>query len=168
MEKLGSLYPAFVDTMIDRASIFLEEAALLFEGREGWEDRKGGYLCIANAETGFPGAVVLIGSIPTEKAEKYLSFSMEKARRLASNPQHVSSWESRDPEQNRWGGAIRIDELIFSFSGLPELGDEALMLALGLSNYLSDPNIPRLIEDIAHRSKNPYWKPFLGFMSRHS
>jgi hypothetical protein len=71
---------------------------------------------------------------------------------------HVSSWESRDPGHDRWGGAIRIEDLIFSFSGLPELADEALMLGVGLMyGRRENASFEDLLAEIATHSVNPYW-----------
>lgn len=97
----------------------------LDESRRG---KKGGWICIMD-----PGGEIVvheqIGEIGPEKPEKYQQVSKEKATRLRAHPEHRTSWQSRNPEQGQWGGAIRtIDGWIFSFSGLPELWDEALML----------------------------------------
>lgn len=86
----------------------------------------GGYLCIAREEDGLPLAVILFGDMPREKCEGRLEFSQEKAKRLASHPDHKTSWESRDPANNKWGGAIRGKKYIISVSGLPEELDEVV------------------------------------------
>jgi hypothetical protein len=51
-------------------------------------------------------------------------------------------------------GAVRFGELILSFSGLPELGDEAAMLKTA---KLASAEFGVVAERIAKRSKNPYW-----------
>ena len=46
------------------------------------------------------------------------------------HPQHLSSYESRDPDKDMWGGAVSLGarEPIFSVSAYPEYSDEALSL----------------------------------------
>jgi hypothetical protein len=94
----------------------------------GDPNRKGGYFCFSRTN----GRILLvtqIGEIESdEKARKYLSYCQEKVTRLACHPDHFSSFQSRCEELNGFGGAIRTTNHILSFSGLPELWDEACML----------------------------------------
>jgi hypothetical protein len=109
LEALGNLIPEAVDLIND-------------------PKRKGGYLCVT-MPTGTPLCVLIVGEVePEEKAQKYFEFCQEKAKRLAANAGHVSSWQSRDESQNRYGGAIRTGKFILSFSGFPEDWDEACMV----------------------------------------
>ena len=80
---------------------------------------------------------ILIGEVRNFKAERYQTFCKEKANRLEahfiSSDSHFSSFQSRDVSLDRWGGAVmalgkKNWKYIFSFSGLPELADEALVL----------------------------------------
>lgn len=100
------------------------------------QDREGGYFCIAERTNPIvPIAIVLIGEVvSTEKREKYFNFAREKAKRLGDIPipAHVSSWITRDPERDKWGGGITTHNYYMSFSGLPELADEAAMLLAAL------------------------------------
>jgi len=106
------------------------------------EGRKGGYFCLLDHATGtFLIPPTLIGEVTNGEGDKYAEYCAEKARRISIlidadvNHTHSSdpwlSWESRDSDKQRWGGAVgcgldgRI--VIFSFSGLPEMGDEAAM-----------------------------------------
>lgn len=75
-----------------------------------------------------------IGELPAEKFERYYTFSEEKARRLHKNLEigHVSSFQSRNPEKDQWGGAISAGDYILSFSGMPEIVDEIMMLLLAI------------------------------------
>lgn len=138
-------------------------AVMLFEENSDWEkERSGGYFCLVresmNAKTstgGLPIILVPCGVFPLEKAEKYLNLCQEKAKRLAILG-GLSSWESRNPEENKWGGAVRFRDLIFSFSGFPELADEAVMLATAI-RYYNAPDISMEAWEIARRSQNPYW-----------
>jgi hypothetical protein len=96
----------------------------------GESSRGGGYFCLADAATGQPFLVILIATAPVGKASKYMNFAVEKARRLAEHPEHVSSWQSRDENNEKYAGAIRGRHFIFSFSGLPQLWDEAAMVVV--------------------------------------
>ncbi len=91
--------------------------------------RDGGYLCVApHMQNGVPFLVALVGTVPELKAERCRVFAEEKVARLNKHPEHVSSWQSRDPAASQWGGAIVAGDYVLSFSGLPEDADEALML----------------------------------------
>lgn len=100
-------------------------------------ERQGGYFCFAMTEgnpSALPTLIVGVGTVPPEKGPKYLAFAQEKARRLFYLPTHRSSWQSRNPDRNMWGGAIAAGPYIFSFSGLPEHGDEAAMLLAAIGH----------------------------------
>lgn len=147
-----------IATLVTACQIMLKTALREFGNREGWEGKKGGYFCVADGLSGTPLLVALVGEIPLEKVEKYMEFAQEKARRLSFHIGHVSSWESRDPDHDQWGGAIRIEDMIFSFSGLPELGDEVLMLLVGnLYGLRENASLDGHLAEIAKRSNNPYW-----------
>ena len=142
----------------------MEEALRIFDGYREWKNRQGGYFSIADAETGLFHIVTPIGMVSSEKTLKYLFLCQEKARRLSLNPCHVSSWQSRDEAKHQLGGAIRCGSLTFSLSGLPELGNEAVMLksaqrcmpALdGLILRPIDVNVH--LDAIADISGNPFW-----------
>ena len=96
------------------------------------DKRGGGYLCVTKVRGGIPEdaplCIVRLGEPAKEKISKYFEFSLEKASRLSDHRDHVSSWQSRDPENSRWGGAIRAEDYILSFSGLVELADEAVLV----------------------------------------
>ena len=101
------------------------------------QHRRGGYFCLMPRErrghsVGTPILVIQVGEVDDpEKRHKYYKFAVEKAGRLhayADTDSHKSSWQSRHPSTDRWGGAILTNKWIFSFSGLPELADEAIML----------------------------------------
>lgn len=117
-----------------------------------WDGRPGGFFCLAT-ETGEPLLVALIGQIPPAKWAKYFSLSMEKARRLAIYPKHATSFESRDEEREMYGGAVRVGSAIYSFSGLPELHDEALMFDSALRLF---PGHPQLYQAIALRENEVF------------
>lgn len=136
------------------------EAAVLsivekYKDDERWAGKHGGYFIIADGKTGLALLVVAIGDLPLEKAPKRFVFSQEKACRLALWPTDESSYRTRNPEKNRWGGAIRFRDKILSFSGLPEHGDEAAMLNTGC---MADQGFLEAAARIAALSNNPYWE----------
>ena len=94
------------------------------------EDRQWGYLTITSAADARILYVFQVGECPLEKAEKYFRLSQEKARRLFNQigAGGKSSWQSRNEKNGQWGGAICAENVIVSFSGLPELADEAVSL----------------------------------------
>ena len=119
-------------------------------------DRTGGYMTVLSPKTRAVDVPLLraeIGEITlTDRLAKYYLFSGEKGERVVlNNPLgHVSSWQSRDPEQDKWGGAIRAGDFVLSFSGLPELADEALMLAVALDLNLLTLEEANRIADISN------------------
>jgi hypothetical protein len=95
----------------------------------GDPNRKGGYFCLSRTNARRILLVTQIGEIDSdEKADKYRLFCQEKSIRLACWPDHVSSFQSRNESAEQYGGAILTSEYILSFSGFPELWDEACML----------------------------------------
>jgi hypothetical protein len=117
------------------------------------DGKKGGAFCIFQG-----GRIILhalIGDIPDEKVKKYWDLAAQKAERLSIFDGHVSSWQSRRPPTH-WGGAVRCTEMIFSFSGLPESWDEALMLLTAVD---SDSMTRERADIIAGISDNPHWNP---------
>ena len=137
----------------------VESAIDLCSDDEGWAGRAGGYLCIADGKNGLPLLTVLIGEVSLQKAPKYLEFCQEKAARLAGHPNHQTSWESRNTKKDQWGGAVRFEDKILSFSGLPEMGDEAAML-VAIAKHGDEARAAA--RRIAKLTDNPYWKPFRG------
>lgn len=106
-------------------------------------DKTGGVLTLALC--GFSqGHLIDFEGYPKEKVDKYFSISQEKAHRLyahwlRNHDVALSSWQTRDPAQEMWGGAVLFQNAsgsprlpyIVSFSGLAEVTDEALSLVLG-------------------------------------
>ncbi len=130
----------------------------LMQGAKGWEQKSGAVFAVASRSSGqplFPPR--FIGAVPAEKSEKYVRLaSVVKPRQLMDNPNHLCSWQSRDPESGLWGGAIAVSpDEIFSMSGLTEHGDEGLVSA-GAHAYCGDIILPGL-DEIARISSNPHW-----------
>ena len=106
------------------------------------EKRFGGYFCVAD-EHGNPLLLIPIGSIADGKAEKYRTFCLEKAKRLASYRSHDLSRESRNPDREQWGGAVKAWPYIFSFSGFPEELDELLMFMVAVKTKTMSKEVAR-------------------------
>lgn len=100
-----------------------------------------GYFTLSDAVFGRVMLLCQIGICPDDKAEIFFQNSLEKGQRLFSNfaHQHKSSWQSRDGIA-KFAGAVFIPQLILSFSGLPELADEAIMLMLAINLGLGEEN----------------------------
>lgn len=132
------------------------------------DERVGGIFCLADPLTGYPILTKVVGCVEQVKFPKYLRLCQEKAHRLACNPTHLSSWQSRDESAEKYGGAVRMKSFIFSFSGLPELGDEALMLATAAYHYylLDHPEVLEEAEIIARMSENPYWNQMVLLINK--
>lgn len=113
----------------------VETAVALYSFVEPEEGREGAFLCV----TDLNGRIVLhqrVGRVSREtlddthgfKVTQYERLSLEKARRLAVRTidGHRTSFESRWPEEWKWGGAVLADPYIVSISGLREVDDEAV------------------------------------------
>lgn len=120
----------------------------------------GGYFGVFDLATGLPLMVIPVGGfVSEEKARRYLTNCLEKGQRLSlmhRQEKHRSSWQSRDPDANpaRYGGAIVIGpNLIFSFSGFSEHGDEWVSyLGAQVAGYADPP----VCADLAEISDNYY------------
>lgn len=119
--------------------------------------RAGGWFCMLSPITKqvLNGFHFPIGTIPPEKDNRCKGLSFEKALRLSQHRNHLSSWQSRKPEVSMYGGAIRGYNYLFSFSGLPEIWDEALMLTLAFIHEEID--FERAMAIVAE-SENPYFE----------
>lgn len=117
---------------------------------------QGGYLSIFDRMTGQLLLECRIGKIEKDEADNYRLFSQLKAIRAMAFPEHLSSHQSRDEKKKQYGGAIKTPELVLSFSGLPELGDEAIVLLLAYGfNWI---NFDQMME-IQQLSNNPFVEP---------
>jgi hypothetical protein len=96
------------------------------------QERTGAYLCVIDRETHQLILHALIGDGPPDKVSKWREFSAEKCVRLLGHPEHETSFDSRSPDDNRWGGAVLGTDYAFGLSGLKELDDEAAMFHLAV------------------------------------
>lgn len=126
--------------------------------------RTGAALTIINLDESRPlSFTTRVGRPPKDKAQKYDAISIEKARRLLASPHDESSYQSRDPDNDKWGGAIKSDPIIISISGFHELWDEAIGLILAVRGS----SLRAVRADlIAAYSKNPHFEPLLEALPR--
>lgn len=166
--------PINFETFMLYMPVLLDLARGMYESEESKTNRRG-YLTLMNAITGEIVFTVPFGEIPEEKKEKYFEFSQEKAHRLFSQVNmhlpngHTTSFQSRNEELDMWGGAIYLNSqslsVILSFSGMPELIDEAMMLVVAdrLVRLYGLKNVTK-IEAV---ERNPYWKPLWDKFRQH-
>ncbi|MBI2107423.1 hypothetical protein HYT57_05555 [Candidatus Woesearchaeota archaeon] len=136
-------------------------------------DKSGGFLTVVLDD--FSRIFILeVGTYDTVKKDKYIRFSQEKAYRLYSdwlrNPSEtVSSWQSRQPEIDRYGGAVLFDNprkglhSLVSFSGLNELTDEAISLMMG-----DQLDLKVDVERVIGISNNEVYRQMRNYMKRNS
>jgi hypothetical protein len=137
---------------------------------EDWGDRSCAYFFAKPADAHVVTVGVLLGGQGGnyDRREKYQDYAREKAQRLERMmdaeelvERHLTSWESRAPERDKWGGAIVVPidgiEYLFSLSGLPEQGDEAFCLVLAERFRPGDEAVAARCAEIAERTGNPYY-----------
>jgi hypothetical protein len=122
----------------------------------GEAPKKGGHMCVARPDN----EVILVTRLGVvedrARADRTLSFCQEKVRRLSANPNDVSSYQTRDPDNNKYGGGIRLEDgMLYAFSGLPELWDEAAMVTLAMTLAGLKAPSPHLA-GILKTSRNPH------------
>lgn len=103
------------------------------------EERTGVYFCAKGMMSAVRDWLVNpleVGKIINGKAEKYKEYCQEKTCRTREHffsDGHRLSWQSRNPDEEQWGGAVICRDgadgfIILACSGLPELLDEVAML----------------------------------------
>jgi hypothetical protein len=132
---------------------FTDEGIRLLRERCGIK-KDSGFLTVFDKVSASVMLCCQIQHCPKGKADQYFTFSMEKARRLQANPDHYTSFQSRDEKSDKYAGAIlcRVNTIL-SFSGLPELADEALMIFVAFkAGWIDEKEVLRL----SGISQNPY------------
>jgi hypothetical protein len=130
-------------------------------------ERKGCYICLRDKPDERIRLLAELGTCDPKKAMKYFNLSQEKGLRLLGY-QHISSWQSRDYDNGKYGGAITAPpdslgtpqgkEFVVSISGLPEYGDEAVSLVTALAfHWITIGDIDRIIAI----SENPLVHPLV-------
>ena len=140
-----------VGDILDSIAYLVEECANLPNNPN--PEKKSGYFTVFRKEDGRLLLAAQIGECPSDKYEKYQLFSYEKGARVYKRDD-LSSWTSRDESKNKWGGAISTDDFILSFSGLPELADEAVVLVAALALKWAN---RRDVAAITNQSENPFF-----------
>ncbi|TXH00256.1 MAG: hypothetical protein E6P95_03955 [Candidatus Moraniibacteriota bacterium] len=132
-------------------------AAIRLTRAAGIKEKDGGYLAIFEISRGNLEVLAAAGYSPQEKIEGRQRVSQEKCIRILANG-HNTSYESRNPAAGLWGGAVRGTDFIFSFSGLPELWDEAAMFVLAIRlRQLREYDVLAQISE----ERNPHLRPLL-------
>lgn len=125
--------PAVISTA---QQVFVEAQELIKEKSESGDDWRTTAILTFTDKTlkKQPPALVLMLGESIDDIDKLKSWeknSKEKAARLCEHEDHVSSWESRDFDNKKYGGAVKsnVGDIV-SMSGLPEYGDEACCLVI--------------------------------------
>jgi hypothetical protein len=133
-------------------------------------ERTGGYMAVLRISGIKMLFVNEIGECAADLSIRCFGYCQEKVRRLLGNLEedHVSSWQSRNPEKKEYGGAIKAPvvgmgieagkNIIGAVSGLVEHGDEAVTLVIWM--------VFRWIildeaQEIIKISRNPFFYPLL-------
>lgn len=125
------------------------------------EGRSGGILRVWNRTSYYPLIVAPIGkNIPYYKMHQYLFYSEEKGRRLMANPSHLSSWVSRDADNDLYGGGIVTPNYIVTFSGFSEIWDETICLSGSLELAWLDLERATTICSISHNEMFPLFDKY--------
>ncbi len=156
-------------------NFFLNQMPIILDLARGMSDMEGrefdrrGYLTVMDGTSGEIIFTVPFGEIPEDKQEKYFELSQEKAHRLFSQvcmnlpDGHTSSFQSRNVEEDKYGGSIYLNAqttvLILSFSGMPELIDEAMMLVL--AEKIRKEIVKPIWTKIEACDRNQYWELLL-------
>ena len=127
-----------------------ETAYELFKNRpdnpRAKRDCNGGYLSITETQTQRTLCVLEIGNLSAFQKARFAELCLEKQRRLLKNKVQTS-YSDRNPDLDKFAGALQLHEskLIFSFSGLPDYGDECVAayvaIKIGLSSVKEVLNI---------------------------
>ena len=133
--------------------------------------RKGGYISFAIGGISHLESYQIGQVDAPAKLDKYLRFSREKILRATADwlrdPNTFSSWQTRDPGMDRYGGAVLFENpegefpRAISFSGLKEHCDEAVALLTG--EYLGL-NPIRGSADIIQFSNNQVYREMVRFL----
>lgn len=102
------------------------------QDRSKWDNHFGGCFCLMDNATGKIILLAFIGDPAESKWDKYAKLAQEKAIRLFKHPKDQTSFDSRDDEKERYPGAVRGKQYIYSFSGFPAYGDTLTMACVAV------------------------------------
>lgn len=150
--------------LIDCADCVINVASKMVEAEK--KEKRGGYLVVLEVASGSIELILRLNYFNSAKAPKYIEFAMEKASRLylcikgteEGDERSLTSYATRNPANDKWGGAIYGKELIFSFSGLPELYDEAAMFVVAIHLGELEESV---VLDRIDAERNPHLRPLL-------
>lgn len=160
------MYPCKTLGFTDTEIVLVVEAFVdLFSKLPGMEEKNCGYFTLRDYSSNRVILTRQIGICPSDKWQRYHDLSLEKGDRLFRNADHLSSRESRDHEKSQYGGAISAESLSLSFSGLPELGDEAVMLcAARMLGWISDEAVAVILK---RNHGNIFYQQLLEVSEKH-
>lgn len=142
------------------------DVALELIKNSGINDKTGGIFYCLNWSTGKFLLMANIGYNDPKQVPARMAVAQEKAYRtflLTGRTSFVTSYDSREPALGLWGGAVGIqsrkgDDLVLSFSGLPELWDEAAMFVTAVRSHLVSQYM--VLAQISEE-RNPHLRPLL-------
>jgi len=148
---------------VETAGFILNFLKLEWPNKSDLEGRKGGYLSYGMDSLSAVIFTEKVRIVRYEKREKYVRLSSEKVTRLEKHPKHALSSESRNPDKNEWGGAVRGHKYLRGFSGLTEELDEIAMIGLALAHDdLSVQEVESLLAKHYPRLEKKFVKCFMG------
>lgn len=108
--------------------------------------------------------IITLGNLAEEKVAEKTTFAVEKIRRLIYSQKYnkksggdISSFESENVSEKKFGGAIRTNNYFMSASGFPPHLDQKLLLELALMvNELSFYSAAKI--DLITWSQQKKWK----------
>jgi hypothetical protein len=136
--------------------------------KSGIDDKTGGIFYCTRWSSGRFLLMAAIGINDPKQVPARMAVAQEKAYRvclLSELTSFTTSYDSRNPELIRWGGAVGIEscdgrgDLVLSFSGLPELWDEAAMFVTAVRSHDVSEDI--VLAQISEE-RNPYLRPLLA------
>jgi hypothetical protein len=99
------------------------------------EPIKGYYVSICG-NSGCIYGTFMLGRMSPLTASVTMELAEEQNRRLCSNPEHVSGYQSRDPNDDMYGGSVRAGDILISPFGLiDELWNEAAAVAIAVMAF---------------------------------
>lgn len=123
---------------------------IINEGKAVPEKRYGGVLMVGRFDESKTVLHLTLpfADVPQSELLNYQRWALGKVKSLEENPTHVTSRQSRNPEKDRWGGAIRARDIFLSFSGFEEDEDEALVILVALDLGLTtEPEALEIMSD---------------------
>ena len=117
---------------IDEVMVVVPDMMARLQQVSDFKGKEGGMFYLLDQAGNVLVEPTAIGKVAEDKLAKYTELCQEKASRLRQRRldghEEWQSWESRDAENGKWGGAIFDGRYYWSFSGLTEEQDEALMV----------------------------------------